>query len=54
MKKMNFKGLLLALTLAFVIQNGAIVFPNLPDDTYTDDGSISPCHDKPPLDDRVD
>lgn len=54
MKKMNFKGLLLALTLAFVVQNGAIVSPNLPGDTYTDDGAISTCSDKPPLDTRVD
>lgn len=53
MKKSNFKKLLLTLALAFIIQNGIIVVPNLPEDTYTGDESVSPCDDKPVINERI-
>ena len=52
MKKTNFKKLLLTLALAIIIQNGIIVVPTLPEDTYTGDESVSPCSDKPVPDER--
>ena len=54
MKKSNFKKLLLTLALAIVVQNGVVVATSLPEETYVGEESISPCHDLPPLDDRVD
>lgn len=45
MKKRNLRNVLLALTLVFFMQNGSIFLPDLPEGTYSDEESISPCND---------
>lgn len=47
MKHLNLRNVLLALTLIFFMQNGSILLPNLPEDTYSNEGLISPQNDKP-------
>ncbi len=54
MKHLNLRNVLLALTLVFFLQNGSILVPELPEDSYSDEESIAPCNDIPSLDIRVD
>lgn len=53
MKHLNPRNVLLVLILAFFMQNGSILLPDLPENAYSDEELISPQNDNPPFDTNV-
>lgn len=56
MKNFNCKKILMTLALVIIIQNGAIIVTNTDGNagSYSEDGGIAPCSDRPDFDESYD